>query len=212
MVLFFMDLSTRRVEIAGISAIANGFWMSQVARNLTDAMDGLLKGKRYLIHDRDPLFTAEFLSTLAEAGTKSVKLPPRSPNLNSYAERFVRSIKEGCLDRMILFGEEALRIAVREFVAHYYHCERRALSRYRQRRLGTEPMPLPLLPVLRRYGSATLLRHHTKKNGSTARNKKPPMKQDHSKGPSLRKRRPPRRSNSRRRQGIRKSTGATPIG
>ena len=123
MVLFFMDLSTRRVEIAGISAIANGLWMSRLARNLTDAVDGLLKGRRYLIHDRDSLFTAEFLSLLAEAGTKSVKLPPRSPNLNSYAERFVRSIKEGCLDRMILFGEEALRTAVREFVAHY-HCER----------------------------------------------------------------------------------------
>jgi len=57
------------------------------------------------------LFTAEFLSTLAETGTKSVKLPPRSPNLNSYAERFVRSIKESCLERMILFGEDALRIA-----------------------------------------------------------------------------------------------------
>lgn len=123
MVLFFMDLSTRRIEIAGISAIANGFWMNQIARNLTDAVDGLLKGKRYLIYDRDPLFTAEFLSTLAQTGTKSVKLPPRSPNLNSYAEWFVRSIKEGCLDRMILFGEEALRKAVREFVAHD-HCER----------------------------------------------------------------------------------------
>jgi transposase InsO family protein len=110
---------TRRVEIAGISAIANGFWMNQVARNLTDELDGLLKGKRYLIHDRDPLFTAEFLSTLAEVGTKSVKLPPRSPNLNSYAERFVRSMKESCLDRMILFGD-ALRNAVREFVAHYH--------------------------------------------------------------------------------------------
>jgi putative transposase len=83
----------------------------------------LFKGKRYLIHDRDPLFTAEFLSTLAETGTKSVKLPPRSPNLNSYAERFVRTKKECCLDRMILFGEDALRAAVKEFVAHY-HSER----------------------------------------------------------------------------------------
>ena len=82
MVLFFIELSTRRVQIAGISAVANGLWMNQIARNLTDAVDGLLKGKRYLIHDRDPLFTAEFLSTLAEAGTESVKLPPRSPNLN----------------------------------------------------------------------------------------------------------------------------------
>jgi len=76
-----------------------------------------------LIDDRDPLFTAEFLSTLAEVGTKSVKLLPRSPNPNSYAERRVRSIKEACLDRMILFREEALRTAVREFIARYY-CER----------------------------------------------------------------------------------------
>ena len=120
MVLFFIELSTRRVQIAGISATIDGLWMNQIARNLTDAVDGWLKGKRYLIHDRDPLFTAEFLSTLAGAGTKSVKLPPRSPNLNCYAERFVRSIKESCLERMILFGEDALRVAVREFVAHYH--------------------------------------------------------------------------------------------
>jgi hypothetical protein len=107
MILFFIELSTRRVQIAGISAIANGLWMSQIARNLTDAADGLLNGKRYLIHDRDPLFTAEFLSTLADAGTKSIKLPPRSPNLNCYAERFVRSIKESCLERMIVWRGRA---------------------------------------------------------------------------------------------------------
>ncbi len=122
-VLFFIDLATRRVQIAGISARANGLWRNQIARNLTDAVDGLLKGKRYLIHDRDPLFTAESLSALAEVGTESVKLPPRPPNLNSYAERFVRSIKESYLERMILSGEDALRTAVREFVAHY-HTER----------------------------------------------------------------------------------------
>jgi putative transposase len=122
-VLFFIELSTRRVQIAGISTTANGFWMNQIARNLTDAVDGLLKGNRYLIHDRDPLFTVEFLTTLAELGVESVKLPPRSPNLNSYAERFVRSIKESCLDRMILFGEGSLRTAVRQFIAHY-HAER----------------------------------------------------------------------------------------
>jgi putative transposase len=120
LILFFIELSTRRVQIAGISAKANGFWMNQIARNLTDADDGLLKGKRYLIHDRDPLFTAEFLSTLAEVGVESVKLPPRAPNLNCYAERFVRTIKEDCLERMILFGEESLRTAVREFMAHYH--------------------------------------------------------------------------------------------
>ena len=120
-VLFFIDLSTRNVEIAGMAQSANGLWMSQIARNLTDSEDGILIGKRYLIHDRDPLFTAEFLSTITEAGVESVKLPPRSPNLNAYAERFVRSIKESCLNRMIFFGEESLRRAIQDFVAHYHH-------------------------------------------------------------------------------------------
>src|SRR5437762_10985444 len=123
MVLFFIELSTRKVEIAGIAPAANGLWMSQIARNLTAADEGILSGKRYLIHDRDPLFTAEFLNMLAAAGLKSVKLPPRSPNLNAYAERFVRSIKESCLERMIFFGEGSLRKAIAEFVAHY-HLER----------------------------------------------------------------------------------------
>jgi hypothetical protein len=89
----------------------------------TDAVDGILTGKRYLIHDRDPLFTADFLNVLADAGVQSVKLPARSPNLNAYAERFVRSIKESCLDQMIFFGGSSLRKAVQEFVVHY-HLER----------------------------------------------------------------------------------------
>jgi putative transposase len=96
-VLFFLDLSTRQVEIAGIAATANGLWMSQIGRKVTDAVDGILLGKRYLIHDRDPLFTVEFLNLLAGVGVESVKLPPHSPNLNAHAERFVRSIKESCL-------------------------------------------------------------------------------------------------------------------
>jgi putative transposase len=95
----------------------------QIARNLTDSDDGILIGKRYLIHDRDPLFTAEFLSAITDTGVESVKLPPRSPNLNAYAERFVRSIKESCLNRMIFFGEESLRTAIQSFVAPY-HSER----------------------------------------------------------------------------------------
>lgn len=121
MVLFFLELSTRKVQIAGVAAGANGLWMNQIGRNLTDAVDGILHGKNYLIHDRDPLFTAEFLSLLADVGVQSVKLPPRSPNLNAYAERLVRSIKESCLERLILFGEDSLRKAVNEFVEHYHH-------------------------------------------------------------------------------------------
>ena len=97
--------------------------MSQIGRNLTDAIHGILNGKRYLIHDRDPLFTTEFLNMLADVNVESVRLPPRSPNLNAHAERFVRSIKESCLERMILLGEESLRTAISNFVAHY-HTER----------------------------------------------------------------------------------------
>jgi transposase InsO family protein len=102
-VLFLMDLSTRRVHIGGIASRANGLWMTQVARNVTDDVDGFLRRKRYLIHDRDPLYTDEFLRILRDAGVESVKLPPQSPNLNAHAERFVRTIKESCLERMILF-------------------------------------------------------------------------------------------------------------
>jgi len=122
-VLFVIELSTRRVEICGMASQVNGLWMAQVARNLSDDTDGFLKGKRYLIHDRDPLYTAEFLGALGATGIKSVKLPPRSPNLNAHAERFVRTIKESCLDRMILFGEGSLHKAIHEFMAHY-HLER----------------------------------------------------------------------------------------
>src|SRR6516225_3245345 len=121
LVLFLIDLSSRRVEIAGVAREANGLWMSQVARNLSDAAEGFLVGKRYLIHDRDPLFTAEFLETLEASGVKSVKLPPRAPNLNAHAERFVRTIKESCLERMILLGEGSVRKAIHEFVLHYHH-------------------------------------------------------------------------------------------
>jgi hypothetical protein len=84
--LFFIELSTRKVQIAGIASTANGLWMSQIGRNLTDAVARILKGKPYLIHDHDPLFTTEFLNLLAHAGVKSAKLPPRSPNLNACAE------------------------------------------------------------------------------------------------------------------------------
>ena len=84
-VLFFIELSTRRVEIGGIASSPNGLWMSQIARNLTDAIDGFFTGKRYLIHDRDPLYTTDFLTILAGAGIQSIKLPPRSPNLKAYA-------------------------------------------------------------------------------------------------------------------------------
>src|SRR5262249_51097578 len=95
-VLFFIDLSSRRVEIGGIARSPNRLWMAQVAGNLTDAVDGFFADKRYLIHDRDPLYTNEFIEIIAGYGIEAVKLPARSPNLNAYAERFARTIKEDC--------------------------------------------------------------------------------------------------------------------
>ncbi len=122
-VLFIIDLQTRRIEIAGIAPQPNGEWMEQIARNLTDADDGFLNETRYLIHDRDPLFTQAFSELLKSSSVKAVKLPARSPNLNAYAERFVRSIKSECLAQIIPLGERHLRKAVKEYTKHY-HCER----------------------------------------------------------------------------------------
>jgi transposase InsO family protein len=122
-VLFVIDLQTRRVEIAGIVRHPDGEWMKQMARNLTDAEDGSLNGAHYLIHDRDPLFTDTFREVLKPSGVKTVKLPARSPDLNAYAERFVRSIKSECLAQIIPLGERHLRETVREYMVHY-HVER----------------------------------------------------------------------------------------
>lgn len=122
-VLFVIRLMTREVHFAGIVPEPGETWMIQVARNLTDACDGFLCGARYLIHDRSTLFTESFREILKSAGVEPLRLPARSPNLNAFAERFVRSVKESCLDRMIFFGESSLRRAVTEFATHY-HTER----------------------------------------------------------------------------------------
>jgi len=122
-VLFVIDLKTRRIEVAGISRSPDGRWMSQVARNLTDIESRFPQRSRYLIHDRDPLFTEQFGRILESSGVRPVRLPARSPNLNAYAERFVRSIKSECLAQIIPLGERHLRRAVAEYTEHY-HCER----------------------------------------------------------------------------------------
>jgi len=123
MVLFAIELCSRRVDIAGIIPQANGQWMKQAGRNLSDPMSGFLVGKKYVIHDRDPLFTKEFARILRTAGIQVVKTPRRSPNLNAYAERFVWSIKYECLNKIIICGERHLRHVIQEYVRHY-HCER----------------------------------------------------------------------------------------
>ena len=118
-----MDLKTRHVEVAGIVREAYEQWMLQVLRNLIDAVVGFLLGKTHLIMDRDPVFTAGVRDMLKHAGATPVRLPRRSPNLNAFIERFIRSIKEECLDRVIPLGEAHLRELIHEYMAHY-HVER----------------------------------------------------------------------------------------
>ena len=120
-VLFVIELSTRIVKVAGITTNPGSAWMLQVGRSLLDCEDGALATKRKLIIDRDTKYCAEFRALLANAGCDIIRLPPRSPNLNAYAERFVGSIRGECLDRLILFGEASLRRAIREYMAHYEH-------------------------------------------------------------------------------------------
>ena len=118
--LFVMDVATRRVHFAGCTPNPDGPWMKQIARNLTDCEDGFLNGKRFLIMDRDKKFSEAFRKTLEDEGFECVRLPPRSPNLNPNIERFMRSIKDESLSRLILFGEKMLRNAVRQFLEHYH--------------------------------------------------------------------------------------------
>jgi transposase InsO family protein len=122
-VFFVIELAKRVVHIAGITTQPSEGWMMQVARNLTDKFSGFLMGKSHLILDRDKKYTVQFRRLIAESRTAVIRLPPRSPNLNAYSERFVRSIKEECLERMIFVGQASLRRAISEFVVHY-HSER----------------------------------------------------------------------------------------
>jgi transposase InsO family protein len=122
-VLFFIHLESRRVDIAGLTVHPNEAWMKQIARNVTMDDCGALRDCRYLLHDRDTKFTRSFRAIIASGGVEPLVLPARSPNLNAYAERWVRSVKEECLSKMILFGERSLRRALSNFVDHF-HAER----------------------------------------------------------------------------------------
>lgn len=118
-VLIVIDLSSRKVHFAGATPSPNTAWMMQIGRNLTDPFDGFLQGKRFVVMDRDRKYCEAFRAMLQSGNIEPVRLPPRSPNLNAHAERFVRSVKEECLDRMVIFGEQSLRRVVSEYAAHY---------------------------------------------------------------------------------------------
>ena len=118
--LFVMELKTRRVHFAGCTPNPNEAWMKQIARNLTDPFDGFLLGKRYVLMDRDGKFCPAFRDILKDEGAKPLLLPPRSPDLNAYIERFMKSLKSEALSRMIFFGQASLRRAVTAYLEHYH--------------------------------------------------------------------------------------------
>ena len=149
-VLVLMHLASRRGQIAGISAEPDGPWVTQLMRNAPDAADGCLRHIRVLIHDRDPLFRPAGRDTLPPAAVTPIRRPARSPTLNAYTERFVRTIKASCLERLVLIGEGSRRRAGREFVAHM-----RSRSDRRPRRRRPPPRrpsrwPSCLCPTSRR--------------------------------------------------------------
>ena len=158
-VLVVMELATRRVQVAGITPHPTAAFMQQCARQLTDPFAGFLLGNRYLLHDRDTKFTQAFDTLLKDSGVEPVLLPPRSPNLNAYCERFVRSIKEEALNRMVILGERALYYAIQQYLAHY-HTERNHQGLDNQLITQEVEGSCPTGPVVRRERLGGLLSYY----------------------------------------------------
>jgi putative transposase len=121
--LFVMEIATRRICFAGCTSNPDEDWLMQAIRNLIDWDKGFLKDKRYVLMDRDARYSEAFRFMLKGTGVEPVRLPPRSPNMNAHIERFIRSLKEESLERLILFGEKSLRNAIAEYLIHF-HIER----------------------------------------------------------------------------------------
>jgi putative transposase len=119
-VLFVIHHATRTVQIAGVTPHPNSAFMAQVARNLTDSVDGFLRDMQFLVVDNDVLFTKQFCSILEDAGVEVTRTAIQAPNMNAFAERWVQTVKRECLGKLILLGEEHLRRALSEFTAHYH--------------------------------------------------------------------------------------------
>jgi putative transposase len=119
MVFFVIELRSRAVHIAGMRVNPDGAWMQQIVRNLLDPEDGFRRSATHLIHDRDPVFTEAWTELLKSGGVKPVRIPASSPNCNPHAERFVRTVRNECLNHFVIFGERHLRHILRESIAHY---------------------------------------------------------------------------------------------
>jgi putative transposase len=118
-ILFVIELDHRRVHLAGITAHPTGAWVTQAARNLLMDLDEQAYRFRFLIRDRDSKFTAAFDAVFAAAGIEAVKIPPRAPRANAYAERWVRTVRTECLDWVLVWNRRHLEHVLARYVAHY---------------------------------------------------------------------------------------------
>ena len=118
-VLFFIELGTRRVHLAGLTARPTGAWVAQQARNL--AMSGVLEPVRFLIRDRDSKYTAAFDTVFTSEGIRVIRTPIRTPVANAYAERFVRTIRNECLDWLLILNQRHLERVLPTYLEHYNH-------------------------------------------------------------------------------------------
>jgi transposase InsO family protein len=114
-----IEFETRFVHVLGLTANPDGAWVAQQARNLLIDLEERAGEFRFLVRDRDAKFTRVFDDVMAGNGTRVIKIPPRSPRANAFAERWVRTVRFECTDRMLIFGERHLRAVLNEYAAHY---------------------------------------------------------------------------------------------
>jgi putative transposase len=118
-VLFFIELSTRRVHLAGGTANPDSAWIVQQARNLCLSLDQRTEPLRFLIHDRDSKFSGAFVEVFSTQGIEIIETPIRSPRANAIAERWIRTVRAECLDWLLIAGERHLHWVLRTYVNHY---------------------------------------------------------------------------------------------